>query len=69
MVYTDHDSRCRSVPVHTERSIKPRRRWMNQVVAQCSWWSKPQWVHLPDRVWRRNSALLISIHERKHLDD
>ena len=25
--------------------------------------TKPEWVNLPDRVWRRNSALIMSLHE------
>ncbi len=25
--------------------------------------TKPAWVNLPDRVWRRNSALILSLHE------
>lgn len=24
---------------------------------------KPVWAHVPDRVWRRNSALLTCLHE------
>lgn len=23
---------------------------------------KPDWVHVPDRVWKRNSALILSLH-------
>jgi hypothetical protein len=43
-------------------------RWFNQVVAQCALpvrRHKPLWVHLPDRVWQRQSALLVSLHELK----
>lgn len=25
--------------------------------------SKPEWAHVSDRVWRRNSALLTYLHE------
>ena len=41
------------------------RRWFNYVVMQCSQPpapGKPDWVRLPDRVWRRRSALLVSLH-------
>jgi hypothetical protein len=44
------------------------RRWLSQVVTQIAQpmrRSKPEWVHLPDRVWQRQSALLVSLHERK----
>ena len=26
---------------------------------------RPEWVHLPDRVWRRNSALLVSLYQEQ----
>lgn len=54
------------VTAEPERSIG--RRWLNQVVTQITQprrHSKPDWVHLPDRVWQRQSALLVSMHERK----
>jgi hypothetical protein len=54
-------------PVSNESGMSRGRRWFNQVVMQCSHpmlRSKPDWVHLPDRVWRRQSALLVSLHQR-----
>lgn len=54
-------------PMTTDGVVQRGRRWLNQVVMQCSHpmlRSKPGWVHLPDRVWRRQSALLVSLHER-----
>ncbi|WP_428623312.1 hypothetical protein [Sedimenticola sp.] len=26
--------------------------------------SQPDWTHLPVRVWRRNSALMVTLHEQ-----
>jgi hypothetical protein len=43
-------------------------RWFNQAIARCAQPArrdKPLWVHLPDRVWQRQSALLVSLHEMK----
>ena len=32
--------------------------------------NKPDWVHVPDRVWRRQSALIMCLHElRNDRDD
>lgn len=31
--------------------------------------AQPDWVHLPERVWRRNSAWLNSLHEQRLRDD
>jgi hypothetical protein len=64
----DHDQKLQLVPVQSERASHSARRWFNQIVMQRSRGSKPGWVHLPDRVWRRNSALLMSMHERKEYD-
>lgn len=47
------------------------RRWLNALVAQyvqSKGCEKPMWVHLPDRVWQRQSALLMSLHERDLYD-
>jgi len=47
------------------------RRWLNALVAQyvqSKASEKPMWVHLPDRVWQRQSALLMSLHERDLYD-
>jgi hypothetical protein len=55
-------------PVTSERTVGRGRRWFNQVVMQCSHpvsQRKPDWVHLPERVWQRQSALLVSLRERK----
>ena len=30
--------------------------------------AKPESVHLPERVWRRHSALIMSIQERKQYE-
>jgi hypothetical protein len=54
-------------PVSNDGGMSRGRRWLNRVVKQCSHpllRSKPGWIHLPDRVWRRQSALLVSLHER-----
>lgn len=43
-------------------------RWFSQAIARCAQpvrRDKPLWVHLPDRVWQRQSALLVSLHEMK----
>jgi hypothetical protein len=69
MRYLDHDTQCQLALVQSNSSVNPGRRWLNQIVMQCSVQRKPGWVHLPDRVWRRNSALLMSMHERKRFDD
>jgi hypothetical protein len=55
-------------PVTCEPEPGIGRRFLNQVVTQITQpvkRSKPEWVHLPDRVWQRQSALLVSMHERK----
>jgi hypothetical protein len=31
--------------------------------------TQPDWAHLPARVWRRNSALLNSLHELRLRSD
>jgi hypothetical protein len=57
------------VPVTSEPQPGIGRRFLNQVVTQITQpvkRSKPEWVHLPDRVWQRQSALLVSMHERKN---
>jgi hypothetical protein len=72
MRYLEHDPQLQLAPVQSDCSINPGRRWFNQIVMQCSHsvlYSKPDWVHLPDRVWRRNSALLVSMHECKRFND
>jgi hypothetical protein len=72
MGYPDHDPQLLLAPVQSESTINPGRRWFNQIVMQSShsvFQNKPAWLHLPDRVWRRNSALLMSMHERKRFDD
>jgi len=58
-----------TMPLHGT-SLQAHRgwRWFNHVVAQCALPArrrKPRWVHLPDRVWQRQSALLVSLHELK----
>jgi hypothetical protein len=56
------------LPVSTEPAVSTGRRWLNQVVTQITQptrYNKPEWVHLPERVWQRQSALLVSMHERK----
>ncbi|MGD8912205.1 MAG: hypothetical protein PVJ68_05590 [Candidatus Thiodiazotropha sp.] len=69
MRYPGHDPQLQLMPVQSDSSNNPGRRWFNQIVMQSSLQGKPGWVHLPDRVWRRNSALLMSMHERKQFDD
>jgi hypothetical protein len=71
MNYDPYDPQLQLTPVASDTemssSMSRGRRWFNQVVMQCSHpmlRSKPDWVHLPDRVWRRQSALLVSLHER-----
>lgn len=58
-----------TMPLQRSSNMSRGRRWFNQVVAQCAQpvrRDKPLWVHLPDRVWRRQSALLMSLHDLKH---
>ncbi|WP_275098899.1 hypothetical protein [Sedimenticola hydrogenitrophicus] len=31
--------------------------------------TQPDWAHLPERLWRRNSALLNSLHEKQLRND
>jgi hypothetical protein len=72
MRYPDHDPQRQLATVQSAGTIGRGRRWFNQIVMQrshCARQSKPAWVHLPDRVWRRNSALLMSMHECKRFDD
>ena len=72
MRYPDHDQQLQLATVSRDRSINPGRRWFSQIALQCAHpalQGKPDWVHLPDRMWRRNSALLMSLHERKRVDD
>jgi hypothetical protein len=64
----DHSQKLQLVPVLRERDRYSIRRWFDQIAMQRSMGSKPGWIHLPDRVWRRNSALLMSMHERKGFD-
>ncbi|PUB75875.1 MAG: hypothetical protein DBO99_15505 [gamma proteobacterium symbiont of Ctena orbiculata] len=71
MDYQDHEPQLQPAPVTGDNSINPARRWFNQIVMHASHpqlQGKPEWVHLPDRVWKRNSALLMSIHQRKRID-
>ena len=69
MSYDPFDNELQLMPVTSEADGMSRgRRWFNQVVthyANARARSKPHWVHLPDRVWQRQSALLVSLHERK----
>jgi hypothetical protein len=56
-----------AIPLHAA-TIGRGWRWFNHVLAQCALpvrRDKPYWVHLPDRVWKRQSALLVSLHELK----
>lgn len=72
MRYPVDDLQLESAPMQGVGGINPGRRWFNQLVMQCSRSAlrgKPDWVHLPDRVWQRNSALLMSMHERKRFHD
>jgi hypothetical protein len=67
MSYDQYDPQLQLAPVSRDSDMSRGRRWFNQVVMQCSHpvlRGKPDWVHLPDRVWRRQSALLVSLHER-----
>lgn len=67
MLYDQYDPQRQLAPVQRDNGISRGRRWFNQVVMQCSHpllRSKPDWVHLPERVWRRQSALLVSLHDR-----
>ncbi len=67
MSYDQYDLQLQLAPVSHDSDMSRGRRWFNQVVMQCSHpvlRSKPDWVRLPDRVWRRQSALLMSLHER-----
>jgi hypothetical protein len=67
MTYDQNEPQLQLAPMPNESSMSRGRRWFSQVVMQCSHpmlRSKPDWVHLPDRVWRRQSALLVSLHER-----
>jgi hypothetical protein len=71
MRYEDYQPELQLAPVTSESTSSPGRRWFNQIVMHSSsplLQSKPDWVHLPDRVWRRNSALLMSLHQRKRTD-
>jgi hypothetical protein len=55
-------------PVTANSEMSRSRRWFNQVVMQCSHpvlRNKPDWVHLPDRIWHRQSALLVSLYKLK----
>ncbi|MES9946161.1 MAG: hypothetical protein ABW080_14490 [Candidatus Thiodiazotropha sp.] len=72
MRYPDHDPQLQLATVPRDSGINPGRRWFSQIVMQCAHpalQGKPDWVHLPDRVWRRNSALLMSLHDCKRVDD
>lgn len=40
------------------------RRWL-QSRQRLSQRAQPDWNHLPDRLWRRNSALLVLLHDRQ----
>ncbi|MGD8909397.1 MAG: hypothetical protein PVF13_07245 [Chromatiales bacterium] len=67
MTYNQNDVTLKLAPVSNQGAMSRGRRWFSQVVMQCSHpllQSKPDWVHLPDRVWRRQSALLVSLRER-----
>jgi hypothetical protein len=68
MRYLDHEPQLPRLPVQSGSRIKSARLRFNQILMQRCMGRKPGWVHLPDRVWRRNSALLMCIHERKHFD-
>lgn len=65
MGYPDHDPQRQLVLVRSDSTIDPGPRWLKQIVRQHFMGSKPGWMHLPDRVWRRNSALLMSMQERR----
>ncbi len=70
MSYDPYEPQLQLMPVTSDaESLSRGRRWFNQVVMQYAHnsktRSKPEWVHLPDRVWRRQSALLVSLRERK----
>ena len=54
------------LPLHRPSQVRRGWRWFNQAIARCAQpvrRDKPLWVHLPDRVWQRQSALLTSLHE------
>lgn len=71
MRYDDRKRQFQLVPLTGGCGINSRRRWFNQIMmhrTQSILHCKPDWVHLPDRVWHRNSALLMSLHERKRID-
>jgi len=71
MSHDPYEPQLQLVPVTSESGLSRGRRWFNQVVMQCSHptlRNKPEWVHLPDRVWQRQSALLVSLRERKRHD-
>ncbi|MCU7812885.1 MAG: hypothetical protein KZQ77_16900 [Candidatus Thiodiazotropha sp. (ex Notomyrtea botanica)] len=51
-------------------TVNRGRRWLHLMLNQ--WLApkrreRPLWLHLPDRVWRRQSALLMSLHERRQV--
>lgn len=57
-----------ALPLQRTSNLRRGWRWFNNVVAQCAQpvrRDKPLWVHLPNRVWQRQSALLVSMHELK----
>ncbi|MES9990864.1 MAG: hypothetical protein ABW098_02860 [Candidatus Thiodiazotropha sp.] len=71
MGYQDFEPELQLAPVTSDQGITSTRSWFNQIVMHSSrpvLQNKPDWVHLPDRVWHRNSALLMSLHQRKRLD-
>ncbi len=68
MSHEQFEPQLQLVEVSSDSGLSAGRRWFNQVVLQCSHPAlrgKPDWVRLPDRVWQRQSALLVSLRERK----
>lgn len=48
------------------RTIKKRIASLTEAFFRPRSMVKPDHVHVPDRVWRRHSALIMSMNEHKH---
>ncbi|MBT2971105.1 MAG: hypothetical protein KME56_15675 [Candidatus Thiodiazotropha sp. (ex Ctena orbiculata)] len=71
MDYEDYEPQFQLAPVISDHGSNPARRWFTQIVmhgCRPMQQGKPDWVQLPDRVWHRNSALLMSLRQRKRID-
>ncbi|WP_199930418.1 hypothetical protein [Sedimenticola thiotaurini] len=57
-------SNFKSTPSTAPVSIRCRR-WLHGLRQRPSAGVQPAWTHLPHRLWQRNSALLVLLHERQ----